>query len=121
MEIKMIISMGDSYGDKKFTFNDDKDALLFFQLLSKATELNRDYITGGMGDVFEIKEHQRNSSFIKYSGVYTKTELSILKEEEDKRLEMEKELAKVEEERERLNKEKQLEIAQDPFDGDLMI
>lgn len=114
MEVKMIISMGDCYGDKKFTFNDDKDALLFFQLLSRATELNRDYVTGGIGDVFEVQKNQRNSSFIKYSGVYTVDELKIVKEEENIRLEIEREKAEMDEEQEKVR----LQLEKDKIEAD---
>ena len=106
--------MGDCYGDKKFTFNDDKDALLFFQLLSRATELNRDYVTGGIGDVFEVQKNQRNSSFIKYSGVYTVDELKIVKEEENIRLEIEREKAEMDEEQEKVR----LQLEKDKIEAD---
>ncbi len=87
MKQAMVVTMGYGYGEDKYTFEKESDALDFFKLVGKAIKLNRDYISG-TGEVFSVGTETKSPS-VSYGNIYGRKEIETLldKEEADRLLE----------------------------------
>ena len=82
MKKKMVVSTGDGYGDSKYIFNNEKDAVQFFQLIGKANPVTADYVTG-KGYVYYEVEVIRTTMSASYQVIHSQAELKVIKNKED--------------------------------------
>ena len=89
MEKIIVVKSGEGYGDAMYTFENDNDAIALFKLLSKATRVGRDYVSG-KGYLYTQSRSTQTAS-LESGDFCTVTELEEIKAEE--LLQMEKEQA----------------------------
>ena len=82
MNKKMVVSAGENYGDSKYIFDDEKDAVQFFQLIGKANPVTADYVSG-MGYVYYETTTSRNPISASYQAIHSQAELKVIKNKEE--------------------------------------
>ena len=82
MEQVMIVSTGENYGDDKYIFDKESDALDFFKLVGKAIRINQDYIST-IGYV-SYKGTDKKSPSLSYGSLYSEEEMKSMKDKEER-------------------------------------
>ena len=81
MKQAMVVTMGNGYGEDKYTFEKESDALDFFKLVGKAIKLDKNYISG-TGEVFSAGTETKSPS-VSYGNIYDRKEVETLRAKEE--------------------------------------